>query len=105
MLLHLVLSAQLAANVPSRAEVVRPCADVSALCRISPFFCPGTYPVGLEPCWPDASRQPRQVPGGRASGTASTHRALSAEAGKADRSATTSRSVTRPAKPTLQQER
>jgi len=58
-----VLVAQLAANTPTR-QVNRPCADESALCKISPFFCPGTYPDGLEPCWPDGSRQPRNI-GGR----------------------------------------
>jgi hypothetical protein len=63
LLANVVLMAQLASNTPAR-EVNRPCADESALCRISPFFCPGTYPQGLEPCWPEGSRQPRNV-GGR----------------------------------------
>jgi hypothetical protein len=63
LLANVVLMAQMAANTPAR-EVNRPCADQSALCRISPFFCPGTYPQGLEPCWPEGSRQPRNV-GGR----------------------------------------
>ena len=63
LLANVVLMAQLAGNTPAR-EVTRPCADESALCRISPFFCPGTYPQGLEPCWPDGSRQPRTI-GGR----------------------------------------
>jgi len=62
---NVVLVAQLAANTPAR-EVNRPCADESTLCKISPFFCPGTYPQGLEPCWPDGSRQPRNI-GGRGS--------------------------------------
>ena len=57
---NVVLVAQLAANTPTRA-VDRPCADESTLCKISPFFCPGTYPQGLEPCWPDGSRQPRNI--------------------------------------------
>ena len=54
---NVILVAQLAANSPAR-QVDRPCADESALCKISPFFCPGTYPQG--------SRQPRNI-GGRGS--------------------------------------
>ena len=54
LLATIALAAQVAANSPARTEVARPCADASALCRISPFFCPGTYPQGLEPCWPEA---------------------------------------------------
>ena len=72
-----VLVAQLAANTPTR-QVNRPCADESALCKISPFFCPGTYPDGLEPCWPDGSRQPRTI-GGRAN-TSQQAKPLSAPA-------------------------
>lgn len=60
LLANVVLMAQLAGNTPAR-EVTRPCADVGALCRISPFFCPGTYPQGMDPCWPDGSRQPRNI--------------------------------------------
>ena len=60
LLANVVLMAQIAGSAPAR-QVTRPCADVSALCRISPFFCPGTYPQGLEPCWPEGTRQPRNV--------------------------------------------
>ena len=103
LLAHVVLSAQLAANVPPRSDVIRPCADASALCRISPFFCPGTYPAGLEPCWPEASRQTRAVSGGRAAaGTARTNRARVSETAKVGGSE--GRSTFRPAKPTLQRE-
>lgn len=103
LLAHVVLSAQLAANAPPRSDVIRPCADASVLCRISPFFCPGAYPVGLEPCWPEASRQTRAVSGGRgAAGTARTNRAPASEAARVGRSE--GRSTLRPAKLTLQQE-
>jgi len=74
LLANVVLMAQLAANSNTR-QVDRPCADESALCRISPFFCPGTYPQGLEPCWPDGTRQTRNV--GRGSSTQSTQSAPS----------------------------
>jgi hypothetical protein len=67
LLANVVLMAQIAGSSPAR-QVTRPCADVSALCRISPFFCPGTYPQGMEPCWPDGTRQPRSV-GPRGSGS------------------------------------
>jgi len=60
LLANVVLMAQLAGSTPAR-EVTRPCADPSALCRISPFFCPGAYPQGMEPCWPEGTRQPRNV--------------------------------------------
>ena len=60
LLANVVLMAQIAGSTPAR-QVTRPCADVSALCRISPFFCPGAYPKGLEPCWPDGTRQPRDI--------------------------------------------
>ena len=79
LLANVVLMAQLAGNSTAR-EVDRPCADESTLCRISPFFCPGTYPKGLEPCWPEGSRQPRNI-GSRggakspSSGAAAPHRA------------------------------
>jgi hypothetical protein len=73
LLAHVVLSAAVAAQAPSRSDVVRPCADVSAMCRISPFFCPSTYPQGLEPCWPDASRQTHQVTGGGRNGSVRTN--------------------------------
>lgn len=49
-----------AAGCMERPAPSRPCADPGQLCRISPFFCPGTYPRGLEPCWPTA-RRPRTV--------------------------------------------
>src|SRR5262245_3752236 len=85
LLAHVVLSAAVAANSPSRSEPLRPCADISVLCRMSPFFCPAAYPQGLEPCWPTDSRQTRDLPGGRASGatsrTASVKAAPSAGAG------------------------
>ncbi len=67
LLASLALTVQVAANPPGRTEVARPCADPSLLCRISPFFCPGTYPVGLEPCWPEAPHETRTLssrPGG-----------------------------------------
>jgi hypothetical protein len=73
LLAHVVLSAAVAAQVPPRSDVVRPCADASALCRISPFFCPDVYPAGLEPCWPDGSRQTHQVPGTGRSGSVRTN--------------------------------
>ena len=57
MLAAVVLIAQVAASPPN------PCADqLSALCRISPLFCPSAYPSNLVPgtnglpCWPE--RQP-----------------------------------------------
>jgi hypothetical protein len=77
LLANVVLMAQLAGNSNAR-EVNRPCADPSALCRISPFFCPGTYPKGLEPCWPDGTRQPRNISRGGAkspTGVAAPNRA------------------------------
>jgi hypothetical protein len=63
LLASVVLLAQLSGAAPPRAEVARPgqCADLSALCRMNPLFCPGAYPKGLEPCWPDAPRQPRNA--------------------------------------------
>ena len=69
LLAHVVLSAAVAAQAPPRSEVVRPCADVSALCRISMFFCPATYPQGLEPCWPDGSRQTHELSGSGRNGS------------------------------------
>jgi hypothetical protein len=78
LLANVVLMAQLAANSNAR-EVSRPCADPSALCRISPFFCPGTYPKGLEPCWPDGTRKPRDI-GGRGGAKAPTSVAAPARA-------------------------
>jgi len=57
MLAAVVLIAQVATSPPN------PCADqLSALCRISPLFCPSAYPSNLVPgaggmpCWPE--RQP-----------------------------------------------
>jgi len=38
------------------------------LCRISPYFCPGAYPAGMEPCWPTEARTPHGVPGRPAPG-------------------------------------
>jgi len=61
LLASIALAAQVAANSPGRTEVARPCADPSALCRISPFFCPGTYPMGLDPCWPEQARETRTL--------------------------------------------
>ena len=75
LLANVVLMAQLASNSNAR-QVTRPCADESALCRISPFFCPGTYPQGLDPCWPDGSRQTRNV-GSRGGATQSAQSAPS----------------------------
>jgi hypothetical protein len=64
MLAAIVLIAQVATAPPN------PCQDeMSRLCRISPFFCPGAYPPGLEPgtngvpCWPQGSRVPVAVQG------------------------------------------
>jgi hypothetical protein len=58
----LVAGVAAGASTPaSRTEPARPCADPSVLCQISPFFCPGTYPAGMEPCWPEEARQPRPV--------------------------------------------
>jgi hypothetical protein len=55
----IVLIAQTAASPPN------PCQDqLSALCRISPLFCPSAYPSNLVPgtngvpCWPERSVQP-----------------------------------------------
>ncbi len=71
LLASVVLAAQVAgASPPGRTDVARPCADPSLLCRISPFFCPGTYPPGLEPCWPEAPRETRTVSSRAADGTA-----------------------------------
>jgi hypothetical protein len=75
LLANVVLMAQLASNSNAR-EVTRPCADESALCRISPFFCPGTYPQGMDPCWPDGTRQTRNV-GSRGGSTQSAQSAPS----------------------------
>ncbi len=61
LLASIVLAAQVSGTPPARADVARPCADPSLLCQISPFFCPGTYPAGLEPCWPEAARGPRTL--------------------------------------------
>jgi hypothetical protein len=54
MLAAVVLVAQVAVAQPN------PCADqLSALCRISPLFCPSAYPSNLVPgtngipCWPE----------------------------------------------------
>ncbi len=54
MLLAMVFAVQAATASPN------PCTDqMSALCRISPLFCPGAYPsnvtpgTGNIPCWPD----------------------------------------------------
>ncbi len=74
LLASLALTVQVAASSPGRTEVARPCADPTLLCRISPFFCPGTYPVGLEPCWPEAPRETRTLSNRPPSGTLSrTH--------------------------------
>jgi len=62
LLATIALAAQVATNTPARSEPARPCADPSMLCRISPYFCPGTYPAGLEPCWPADSRPTRSLP-------------------------------------------
>lgn len=54
MLLAMVFAVQAATASPN------PCTDqMSALCRISPLFCPGAYPSnvapgsGNVPCWPE----------------------------------------------------
>jgi hypothetical protein len=54
MLLAMVFAVQAATASPN------PCTDqMSALCRISPLFCPGAYPsnvtpgTGNIPCWPE----------------------------------------------------
>jgi hypothetical protein len=78
LLANVVLMAQIASNTPAR-EVNRPCADPAALCRISPFFCPGAYPKGLEPCWPEGSREPRNV-GARGARSGSTQHSAPAAA-------------------------
>jgi hypothetical protein len=61
LLASIVLAAQVSGTPPARAEVAKPCADPSLLCQISPFFCPGTYPAGMEPCWPEGTRQTRAL--------------------------------------------
>ena len=58
----IALAAQVSTAAPARTAPARPCEDPSLLCRISPYFCPGTYPSGLEPCWPTDSRAPRNLP-------------------------------------------
>jgi len=70
LLATIVLAAQVATNTPApaRSEPARPCADPSLLCRISPYFCPGTYPAGLEPCWPADTRPTRNLPNRPAAG-------------------------------------
>jgi hypothetical protein len=70
LLATIVLAAQVGSGVPARSEPARPCADPSLLCRISPYFCPGTYPAGLEPCWPSDVRPTRSLPNRPASGSA-----------------------------------
>ncbi len=61
LLASVVLAAQVSGTPPARADVAKPCADPSLLCQISPFFCPGTYPAGLEPCWPEGTRETRTL--------------------------------------------
>lgn len=61
LLASIVLAAQVSGTPPARADVAKPCADPSLLCQISPFFCPGTYPAGLEPCWPEGTRETRTL--------------------------------------------
>jgi hypothetical protein len=61
LLASIVLAAQVSGPPPARAAVAKPCADPSVLCQISPFFCPGTYPAGMEPCWPEATRETRTL--------------------------------------------
>jgi len=61
LLASIVLAAQVSGTAPARTDVAKPCADPSVLCRISPFFCPGTYPAGMEPCWPEGSRETRTL--------------------------------------------
>jgi hypothetical protein len=61
LLATIALTALVTTNAPARDEPARPCADPSLLCRISPYFCPGTYPAGLDPCWPEA-RPTRNLP-------------------------------------------
>ena len=92
LLANVVLVAQLVGNTPAR-QVSRPCADASALCKISPFFCPGTYPQGMEPCWPEGSRQPREV-----SGRVSANTGSAAAHSASPRSASSSR-ASAPARP------
>jgi hypothetical protein len=101
-LAHVVLSAAVAAQAPSRSEVVRPCADASVLCRISMFFCPATYPQGLEPCWPDDSRQTHQVSGSGRNGSARTNPSGAVQTKVA---APENAPVSRPAKLSFQLER
>jgi hypothetical protein len=59
MLLAMIFAVQAATASPN------PCTDqMSALCRISPLFCPGAYPsnvtpgTGNIPCWPDRQAAP-----------------------------------------------
>jgi hypothetical protein len=73
MLATLVLVTQLAVpTTAQRAQPEKPCASNELLCQMNPLFCPGAYPEGLEPCWPEeAGKSPRVVaPRGR-SATAS----------------------------------
>jgi hypothetical protein len=76
LLATIALVAQVATstNAPARSEPARPCADPSLLCRISPYFCPGTYPAGLEPCWPADTRPTRSLPSRPAAGGGSAER-------------------------------
>jgi hypothetical protein len=85
LLATIALAAQVATNTTARNEPARPCADPSVLCRISPYFCPGTYPAGMEPCWPTDSRPTRSLPNRPAAGArdgAAASKAAPAERGK-----------------------
>lgn len=59
MILAVVIAMQLATSSQN------PCADqLEALCKISPYFCAGSYPAELVPgsqdvpCWPERSVSP-----------------------------------------------
>jgi hypothetical protein len=84
LLATIVLAAQVGSAAPARSEPARPCADPSLLCRISPYFCPGTYPAGLEPCWPSDVRPTRSLPNRPSAGSAERG-AAAAKPGTAER--------------------
>ena len=85
LLATIVLVAQVGSAVPARSEPARPCADPSLLCRISPYFCPGTYPVGLEPCWPSQVRPTRNLPSRSSAGSAEREGSATTKPAKVER--------------------
>ncbi len=85
LLATIVLVTQVGSAAPARSEPARPCADPSLLCRISPYFCPGTYPVGLEPCWPSDVRPTRSLPSRSSAGSADREGSATTNGGRSER--------------------